>query len=109
MSLQYYESIKQLPIKNFDKMQNLFLINNGIGANITDFDNKLENLVLFIKTNKTEKALNEVSNMRFLFDNIQNKRNPLHYAFLQTLKKKLKTKINFLKTLEFLTKKQSKS
>jgi len=107
MSLEYYNSIKVLPIKKFNKMQNMFLVNNGIGSTIMDFDNRLESMILYLKTDKKGKCLNEINNMRMLFNNIKEKRNPLHYAFLQLLKKKSLMKISSWIRSRFRTKKSS--
>ena len=93
--IEYYSTISDLPIKQFNEIQKLHLINTGIGSNITDFDKRLANLYEFIKTDNKAKALTEIENLRMLFNNVINKNNTSHFLltkFVKTIKKKPRLK-----------------
>ena len=76
-----YDSIDNMPIVLFSKMQKYQIVESGIGANIADFDQHFEKTVDFLKHDKKDKAINELSNIRHLFWHSLNEVDPSHLAF----------------------------
>ena len=76
-----YDTIEELPIVRFHKYQKLLLIDAGIGADITAFDQRIEKTRRFLMDGKTEKAQQELENLRQTVYFIQTEINPKHRAF----------------------------
>jgi hypothetical protein len=64
----------------------MWLINAGIGSNITDFDKHFKDMIVYANAGEKNKLLNEINNTRILFNNIQTGNNPIHYLFLDLIK-----------------------
>lgn len=80
-SVTLYDSIENLPIYLFSKMQKYQMIENGIGNNIGEFDKHFEATIDFLKHDKKDKAIKELSNIRHLFFHSLNEVDPSHMAF----------------------------
>ena len=80
-TVEMYDAIEELPIVRFHKYQKLLLIDAGIGADLTAFDQRIEKTRRFLMDGKPEKAQKELENMRQLVWLIQNEMNPKHRAF----------------------------
>lgn len=80
-SMLLYDSINNLPAHQFSKMQKYQMIERGIGSNISEFDVHLEKVSEFLKHNETNKAIQELKNMRQLFWHTLNEVDPSHLAF----------------------------
>ena len=65
-----------MPVKNFLAFNERVLIDNGIGSDIYDYDQKQKALYGYISTDNKEALLQEINNKRQLFFNIQNKVSP---------------------------------
>ena len=65
-----------MPVKNFLAFNERVLIDNGIGSDIYDYDQKQKALYGYISTDNKEALLQELNNKRQLFFNIQNKVSP---------------------------------
>ena len=65
-----------MPVKNFLAFNERVLIDNGIGSDIYDYDQKQKALYGYISTDNKEAILQELNNKRQLFFNIQNKVSP---------------------------------
>ena len=76
-----YDAIDELPIVRFHKYQKLLLIDAGVGADITAFDQRIEKTRRFLMDGKTEKAQQELENLRQAVFLIQTEINPKHRAF----------------------------
>ena len=66
-TVKLYDSIENLPIYLFSKMQKYQMIENGIGSIIGDFDKHFESAIEFLKHDKKDKAIKELANIRHLF------------------------------------------
>ena len=76
-----YDSIDNLPIHLFSKMQKYQLIENGIGSNISEFDKHFEDTIDYLNHDKKDKAIKELRNLRHLFFHSLNEINPSHLSF----------------------------
>ena len=79
--ISLYDSIENMPIVLFSKMQKYQMVESGIGANIGDFDNHFENVIEFLKHDKKDKAIKELGNIRHLFWHSLNEVDPSHLSF----------------------------
>ena len=80
-TVEYYDTIDELPIVRFHKYQKLLLIDAGIGADIAAFDQRIEGTRRFLMAGKSEQAQQELENMRQCVFFIQTGVNPKHRAF----------------------------
>ena len=80
-TLVLYDSIENLPIHLFSKMQKYQMIENGIGKNIGDLDTRLKSTIDYLKHDKNDKAIKELSNLRMLFYNSLQEVDPSHLSF----------------------------
>lgn len=79
--VEMYDTIDELPIVRFHKYQKLLLIDAGVGADITAFDQRIEKTRRFLMDGKTDKAQQELENLRQSVFLIQSGINPKHRAF----------------------------
>lgn len=84
--ISLYDGIENLPIVLFSKIQKFQLIENGIGNTIGDFDKHFEQIIDFLKHDKKDKAIKELSNTRHLFWHSLNEVNPSHLGFCCLIK-----------------------
>ena len=80
-TVEMYDTIEELPIMRFHKYQKLLLIDAGIGADINAFDQRIEKTRRFLMDGKTDKAQQELENLRQSVFLIQSGINPKHRAF----------------------------
>lgn len=80
-TVEFYDTIEELPIVRFHKYQKLLLIDAGIGSDITAFDQRIEKTRRFLMAGKHEQAQQELENMRQCVFLIQSGVNPKHRAF----------------------------
>ncbi len=80
-TVEMYDTIEELPIVRFHKYQKLLLIDAGIGADINAFDQRIEKMRRFLMDGKTDKAQQELENLRQSVFLIQSGINPKHRAF----------------------------
>ena len=80
-TVEMYDSIDELPIVRFHKYQKLLLIDSGVGADITSFDQHIEKTRRFLIAGKPEQAQKELENIRQCVYLIQSSINPRHRAF----------------------------
>lgn len=76
-----YDSIENLPMDQFSKMQKYHMIENGIGKDISGFDKHFESTTEFLKHDKKDKAIGELKNIRHLFWHLLNEVDPSQLAF----------------------------
>ena len=80
-TVEYYDTIDELPIVRFHKYQKLLLVDAGIGADIAAFDQRIERTRRFLSAGKADKAQQELENMRQCVFLIQSGINVQHRAF----------------------------
>ena len=79
--VEMYGSIDELPIIRFHKYQKLLLVDSGVGSDINGFDQRIEKTRRFLMAGKSEKAQQELENLRQCVFMIQSEINPQHRAF----------------------------
>ena len=80
-TVEFYDTIEDLPIVRFHKYQKLLLVDAGIGSDIAAFDQRIEKTRRFLMAGKPEQAQQELENMRQCVFLIQSGVNPKHRAF----------------------------
>lgn len=80
-SVLLYDSINNLPMDQFSKMQKYQLIESGIGSNISEFDQHFDKVAELLKHDEKNKAIQELKNMRQLFWHNMQEVDPSQLAF----------------------------
>lgn len=80
-TVEYFDTIEELPIVRFHKYQKLLLIDAGIGSDIAAFDQRIERVRRFLAAAKPDNAQQELENLRQCVYMIQNGISPQHRAF----------------------------
>ena len=80
-TVEMYDTIDELPIVRFHKYQKLLLIDSGVGSDIAAFDQRTEKMRRYLMDGKTEKAQQELENLRQSVFMIQNEISPKNRAF----------------------------
>ena len=80
-TVEFYDTIEELPIVRFHKYQKLLLVDAGIGSDIAAFDQRIEKTRRFLMSGKPEQAQQELENMRQCVFLIQTGVIPKHRAF----------------------------
>ena len=80
-TVEFYDTIDELPIVRFHKYQKLLLVDAGIGSDINAFDQRLLKAREFMAANKPEQAQQELENLRQCVFMIQSGLAPKHRAF----------------------------
>ena len=85
--VEMYDTIDELPIVRFNKYQKLLLIDAGIGSDITGFDQRMEKVRRYLLEGKTDKAGQEIENVRQCFFFIQESINPQNMSLAALITK----------------------
>ena len=80
-TVEYYDTIEELPIVRFHKYQKLLLVDAGVGSDIAAFDQRLLKAREFVAAGKPEQAQRELENVRQCVYLIQTGLSPKHRAF----------------------------
>ncbi len=80
-TVEYFDTIEELPIVRFHKYQKLLLVDAGIGSDIASFDQRIEKARRFLAAGKPEQAQQELENLRQCVYLIQTEMSPRHRAF----------------------------
>lgn len=80
-TVEFYDTIEELPIVRFHKYQKLLLVDAGVGSDIAAFDQRLEKARRFLMSGNPEKAQQELENLRQCVFLIQSGLSPKHRAF----------------------------
>lgn len=80
-TVEFYDTIEELPIVRFHKYQKLLLVDAGVGSDIAAFDQRLLKAREFIAANKPQQAQQELENLRQCVFMIQTGLAPKHRAF----------------------------
>ena len=86
-TIEMYDAIDELPIVRFHKYQKMLLIDAGIGADISAFDQHIEKTRRFLMDGKTDKAQKELENLRQTVFFIQSGISPRNRAFAALITK----------------------
>jgi len=78
--LKLYGSIEELPVERFMKANKYWMLDDSIGSDISDFDQKHYSRFTLIAGDK-EKTLKELQNFRILIYNIMNEINVQNLSF----------------------------
>lgn len=77
--LMIYESIKELPVVRYNKMQTYLMLDSGIGSTMADIEKRFQNLDTYLSAGRLEEALEERNNLQFaIYSNI----NAINYRSL---------------------------
>lgn len=79
--LKLYDSIDEMPIVNFQKYNKYLLLDSGIGSDADDVDAHIVKIARYIKAGSSEKALQELQNMRQNIYMINSELSPKYLAF----------------------------
>lgn len=79
--LKVYDSIDEMPIVNFHKYNKYLLLDSGIGSDVDDVDAHIVKIAKYIKAGSSEKALQELQNMRQNIHMINSELSPRYLAF----------------------------
>lgn len=83
---ELYDSIESMPIVRFHKYNKMLLIDAGIGSDLGDFDRHIERALIYIRAKDTNKAANELENLRQNVYFIQSNISPKNIAFAVLVK-----------------------
>lgn len=86
-TVEMYDSIDELSVVRFHKYQKLLLVDSGVGADIAAFDAKMDKVRRFIASGKSDKAMQELDNVRQGVYLIQNEISPKCRAFAALVSK----------------------
>lgn len=76
-----YDSIDDLPLENWHKINKYMLIEAGVGSTLLDFDERIKGSLIHLKAGNLDKAATEINNMRQLFLFLTNEMSVAHLAF----------------------------
>lgn len=79
--LEVYDSIDELPIVRFQKYNKYLLIDSGIGSDVDAIDEHIVKIAKLIKSNDSQKAIQELINMRQNLFMINSEISPKYLAF----------------------------
>lgn len=79
--IKLYDSIDEMPIVNFQKYNKYLLLDSGIGSDADDVDAHIVKIAKYIKAGSSEKALQELQNMRQNIYMINSELSPKYLAF----------------------------
>lgn len=79
--LEVYDSIDELPIVRFQKYNKYLLIDSGIGSDVDAIDEHIVKIAKLIKSNDSQKAMQELINMRQNLFMINSEISPKYLAF----------------------------
>lgn len=80
-TVEMFDAIDELPIVRFHKYQKMLLVDAGVGADMDAFDHRIERARRYVAEGKSDKAQQELENLRQCVYLIQNGLSPAHRAF----------------------------
>lgn len=80
-SIEFYDTIDEMPIVRYQKFNKYLLIDGGVGSDIQDFDTHVEKVLRFMSVKDNESANTELQNMRQNVYLIQQELSPKYLAF----------------------------
>ena len=79
--IEFFDSIEELPMVRFHKYQKALLVDAGVGSDMESFDRRLLKAREFINAGKTDKAAQELENLRQCVFLVQEGLSTRHRAF----------------------------
>lgn len=80
-NVRLYDTIDEMPIARFHRLEKYLLIDAGIGGDIASFDLRLDKMRRYMAKGKSDLAMQEAQNLRQCVYLIQSGLNPKHRAF----------------------------
>lgn len=80
-TIEFYDTIDEMPIVRYQKFNKYLLIDGGVGSDIQDFDTHVEKVLRFLSVKDTESANTELQNIRQNVYLIQQELSPKYLAF----------------------------
>lgn len=85
--IEVYDSIDELPIVNFQKYNKYLLIDSGIGSDVDAIDEHIVKIAKLIKKSDSQKAMQELLNLRQNLYMINSQISPKYLAFAALIHK----------------------
>lgn len=85
-TLEFYDSIEEIPIRNFHKFNKYLLIESGVGSDLDSINAKINRIIWFIQKKDDRNAVLELNNIRQGFHLISQNLNLEHLATVALLK-----------------------
>lgn len=85
--IEVYDSIDELPIVKFQKYNKYLLIDSGIGSDVDAIDDHIVKIAKLIKSNDSQKAMQELLNLRQNLYMINSEISPKYLAFAALIHK----------------------
>ncbi|MEN6622147.1 MAG: hypothetical protein ABFD50_11425 [Smithella sp.] len=80
-TIELFASIKELPITRYRLLQSLLIQESGIGSDMAAVDERLQRIIMFAASGKTDETKEEAMNLRYTFFSMLNKLNYKTKAF----------------------------
>ena len=64
--IEIYDSIEEMPMRNFHKYNKMLLIDSGIGSDLSDFDRHVARVGVYLKEGKTDDIYNYLNSKKEL-------------------------------------------
>lgn len=80
-TVEFYDSIEDLPIARFQKFNKLLLIDSGVGSTVSDLDNHLHRMLKYVEKGQIDNFNKEIANLRQNFFLVMSELLPKHRAF----------------------------
>jgi hypothetical protein len=85
--IEVYDSIQSLPILRFQKFNKYQMIASDIGCDFSDYEQRTQKTLAFLKKGMVNEAIQEISNRRILVFNAFNESNPSSRSFAVLVKR----------------------
>lgn len=85
LSVQYYDSIDELPVIRFQKWNKLMIVESGVGSTLNDVNSHIKRIKGYMKSDQLN-AQKELDNLRQNLILIVNGISPKHLAFAALVK-----------------------
>lgn len=80
-TIELFASIKELPITRYRLLQSLLIQESGIGSDMAAVDERLQRIIMFAASGKTDETKEEAMNLRYTFFSMLSKLNYKTKAF----------------------------
>lgn len=80
-TVEFYDSIDEMPIVRYHKYQKFLLVDSGVGSDLSDFDTHIEKVMRYATSKDIDSTIKELNNMRQNVYMIQQELSPKYLAF----------------------------
>ena len=80
-TVEFYDSIDEMPIVRYYKYQKYLLVDSGVGSDLSDFDTHIEKVMRYATSKDIDSTIKEMNNMRQNVYMIQQELSPKYLAF----------------------------